>query len=239
MAIQSVTIVWNSSVVMPAWVAMTISTRPFSPAAASAFMSPSSTALNGCVSFHSGMLRRQRLDPVEGEGELGVHRLLGPQRAVIVEHGDALGFGHEVGRAFRRSLSRRRRRWPPWPGRRSTRADGSVPGAHARWQRAARPPAPTDVADEPEQSALTCDHSTVLRAVSGARRSRIGARRPRDGAPGRRARTSVAGWHRDVDAFLRELLADPLEPLVVRKRDRAGVAHALQLARRILHVGLP
>jgi hypothetical protein len=33
-------------------------------------MSPSSTALNGCVSFHSGYLRRECLHPVEGEGEL-------------------------------------------------------------------------------------------------------------------------------------------------------------------------
>ena len=39
---------------MPAWVAMTISTRPRSPASASVFRSPSSTALNGCLSFHSG-----------------------------------------------------------------------------------------------------------------------------------------------------------------------------------------
>ena len=47
------------------------------------------------------MLRRQRLDAVEREGELDVHRLLDPQRAVVVERGDALGLGHEVGRAFR------------------------------------------------------------------------------------------------------------------------------------------
>jgi hypothetical protein len=30
---------------------------------------PSSTALNGCLVFHSGMLQRQRLHPVEREGE--------------------------------------------------------------------------------------------------------------------------------------------------------------------------
>ena len=39
---------------MPAWVAMMISIRPFSPAAASVFMSPSSTAWNGWVVSHSG-----------------------------------------------------------------------------------------------------------------------------------------------------------------------------------------
>ena len=44
----------NSSVVMPVCVAAMISSRPFSPAAASAFMSPSRTALNGCCVFHSG-----------------------------------------------------------------------------------------------------------------------------------------------------------------------------------------
>ena len=35
--------------------------------------------------------------PVQGEDQLGVDRLLGPQRAVVVEHGDALGLRHEVG----------------------------------------------------------------------------------------------------------------------------------------------
>ena len=44
------------------------------------------------------MLRRQRLDAVEREGELEVHRLLGPERAVVVEDGDALGGRHEVRR---------------------------------------------------------------------------------------------------------------------------------------------
>ena len=43
------------------------------------------------------VLRRQRLHPVEREGELGVHRVLDPQRAVIVEHGNTFGFGHEIG----------------------------------------------------------------------------------------------------------------------------------------------
>ena len=63
-------------------------------------MSPSSTALNGCVSFHSGCDGGLGLDAVEREGELGVHRMLDPQRAVIVEHGDALRLRHEIGRAF-------------------------------------------------------------------------------------------------------------------------------------------
>ena len=46
--------------------------------------------------FPFRMLRRQRLDAVEREGELEIHRLLAPQRAVVVEHGDALGGGHEI-----------------------------------------------------------------------------------------------------------------------------------------------
>ena len=39
------------------------------------------------------MLRRQRLDPIEGERELDVNGLLDPERAVIVERGDPLGPG--------------------------------------------------------------------------------------------------------------------------------------------------
>ena len=54
MAIQSVTILSNSSVVMPACVAMTISTRACSPPARAAFTSPLSTDANGSLSFHSG-----------------------------------------------------------------------------------------------------------------------------------------------------------------------------------------
>ena len=39
------------------------------------------------------MLRRHRLDAVEREGDLEIERLLAPQRAVIVEDGDALAGG--------------------------------------------------------------------------------------------------------------------------------------------------
>jgi hypothetical protein len=49
-----VAILANSSTVMPACVTAISSTRPFSPDAASAFMSPSSTALNGCLVFQPG-----------------------------------------------------------------------------------------------------------------------------------------------------------------------------------------
>ncbi len=46
------------------------------------------------------MLRSERLHPVQREGELGVHGVLDPQRAVIVEHRDALRFRDEVGRTL-------------------------------------------------------------------------------------------------------------------------------------------
>lgn len=46
------------------------------------------------------MLRCDRPDPIEGELQLKVHRLLRPQGAVIVERRDALGGGHK--------------RWPAW-----------------------------------------------------------------------------------------------------------------------------
>jgi hypothetical protein len=48
----------------------------------------------------------------------------------------------------------------------------------------------------------------------------------------------VAGRHRDVEPFLLQLLAHPLEPLVARDGDRSGVGLALGLARRIFDVGL-
>src|SRR6185369_4701382 len=52
-----------------------------------------------------GMRRGERLDAIHGERELRVHRLLGPERAVVVEDGYTLGGRYEVGRALlRRSL---------------------------------------------------------------------------------------------------------------------------------------
>ena len=51
-----------------------------------------------------GMLRRERLHAVEREVELHGHRLLAPERAVVVERGDAFGDRHEVRRAGPRHL---------------------------------------------------------------------------------------------------------------------------------------
>ena len=51
-----------------------------------------------------GVFGREGLDAVEGERDLEVHRLLGPQRAVVVEHGDAVGGCDEAGRTGRRHV---------------------------------------------------------------------------------------------------------------------------------------
>ena len=105
MASQSLTICSNSSVVMPACVAMTISSdRRARRRASAAFTSPLSSDANGCLSFHSGCCGRERLHAVQREEQLEIHRLLGPERAVVVEDGDALGRRHEVGRALLRHL---------------------------------------------------------------------------------------------------------------------------------------
>jgi hypothetical protein len=46
--------------------------------------------LERLLPFPVRVLRRQRLDPVDRKNDLEIHRLLGPQRAVVVEGGDAL-----------------------------------------------------------------------------------------------------------------------------------------------------
>src|SRR5215471_17568567 len=51
-------------------------------------------------------------------------------------------------------------------------------------------------------------------------------------------RSLVTRRHRNSDALLLEHLPDVLEPLVLLQGDRARVPLALQLARRVLHVGL-
>ena len=51
-----------------------------------------------------GMLRRERLHAVEREVKLNGHRLLAPERAVVVEGGDAFRHRHEIRRAGFRDL---------------------------------------------------------------------------------------------------------------------------------------
>ena len=47
---------------------------------------------------------------------------------------------------------------------------------------------------------------------------------------------SVASGHWQTDALFFELFPHPLEPLVIREGDRAGIPKALQLTRRIVDV---
>ena len=82
---------------MPAWVAAMIWSRPFSPAAATASVSPAMMRLEGLGVLPLRVLGRERPDPVQREGDLEIDRLLGPERAVVVEDSDALGRRHEVG----------------------------------------------------------------------------------------------------------------------------------------------
>jgi hypothetical protein len=46
------------------------------------------------------VLRRQGVYAIEGERELGVHGLLDPKRAVVIEHRDPLRLGHEARATF-------------------------------------------------------------------------------------------------------------------------------------------
>jgi hypothetical protein len=63
-------------------------------------MSFSSTALNG---FPVRMLGRQRADTVKDKLSLETYRrLFGPERPVVVEDGDSLGYRHEVRTALGR-----------------------------------------------------------------------------------------------------------------------------------------
>ena len=50
------------------------------------------------------MLWRERFDAVEDENRLEIQRLFGPERAVVVEDGDAFGGRNEVRRAVLRHL---------------------------------------------------------------------------------------------------------------------------------------
>ena len=54
--------------------------------------------MNGSWSFHSGCFGASAFDAVDGERQLEVQGLLGPQRAVVVEGGDPFGRRHELRR---------------------------------------------------------------------------------------------------------------------------------------------
>jgi len=54
--------------------------------------------------FPLRMLRRECLYPVNGEGELKINWLLSPERAVVIEGGDAFLRWNEIRRALFRYL---------------------------------------------------------------------------------------------------------------------------------------
>lgn len=62
-------------------------------------MSPARIDLNGSCVRHSGWLGSELPYAVDGKGDLEVDRLLAPQRAVVVEHRNALLDGYVVGTA--------------------------------------------------------------------------------------------------------------------------------------------
>jgi hypothetical protein len=53
--------------------------------------------LEGLPVGHRRVLGRQFLDPVEGEKELSLKRLLAAECAIVVERGDALGWRRKLG----------------------------------------------------------------------------------------------------------------------------------------------
>src|SRR5579864_6710678 len=75
---------------MPVCVAISSAASPFSPDAATAFKSPSNTALNGCCVFHSGCCGASARTRSSANRNWKIEWLLRPQRPVIVEHRDAI-----------------------------------------------------------------------------------------------------------------------------------------------------
>ena len=56
--------------------------------------------LNGSWSFHSGCFWCENLHAIHGKRQLEIHRLLGPQRAVVVERRDPFAGRDEIRSAF-------------------------------------------------------------------------------------------------------------------------------------------
>ena len=106
----SPTIFWNSAGDMPAWVAMTSSSDSLLAGCGHRLHVAFEHGLEGLLVLPFGVLGRHALHAVERESELHIHRLLDPQRAVIVEGGDAV-LRRDVVAAFRvRHLRRRNQR---------------------------------------------------------------------------------------------------------------------------------
>jgi hypothetical protein len=82
---------------MPEWVTVTISKMAVSPPAQRAHEIALEQRGKRLLVLPFRVQRSERLDAIESESKLEIHRLLRPQRAVIVEGRDALGGWHEVG----------------------------------------------------------------------------------------------------------------------------------------------
>ena len=87
---------------MPVSVAARIFSRSGMVSFAMASRSPDSTVLNGSTFFSSGLAFTTCRDAFQAIHHLRIHRMLDPERAVLVESGDALLGRHE----FRASLIR-------------------------------------------------------------------------------------------------------------------------------------
>jgi hypothetical protein len=72
------------------------------PAAANAAMSFSKAGLEGLRHLPLGTLRSKPADVIEDDGEPRVHRLLDPQRAVIIEQRNAVGDAYVLRASLRR-----------------------------------------------------------------------------------------------------------------------------------------
>ena len=93
-----------------AWPSM-ISTIAFSPPASAPFTSPLSNEANGSLVFHSGCCGASAFTRSSAKSELKIHRLLAPERAVVVERGDAFRRREQSPANLPSSLFRRRQRW--------------------------------------------------------------------------------------------------------------------------------
>ena len=86
----------NSSTVMPVSVATRIFTRSSFGSFAIASRSPDRTVLNGSTFFSFGLRFRHRRYPIQAVHHLRIHRMLDPERAVLIEGGDPRLGRHEL-----------------------------------------------------------------------------------------------------------------------------------------------
>ena len=109
---------------MPVSVAARILTRSSIESFAIASRSPDNTVLNGSTSRELRLRLHHRRDPVQAVDHLRIHRMLDPQRAVLVEGGDArLAAARTWARLVRRGLHEFDDRLS-WPARHSMKAAG-------------------------------------------------------------------------------------------------------------------